>query len=303
MAKSEDALGGGLILILGLGWLAISFWRLLLGIALVVGLLLVLVKGLTLVAARQRCRRLQAIAAAADRRFSGDVIRLDQTYGVLEGITVEPDPAARPALCFALRFRCLETGDGGSSDQEAMASTSAGIARSVIPQRRLLPPPIQLEPLSSMKAFALVLEGQGIEMVNDLSVEARATRAALQCAGEADWARSSLATLAPMVASVRSTLAKAPGNELLEPSIPQLQQALSAFEAERGKCLQLQRESEAMLGKLRDFLSVPDKLRPILTFELDGLSDPARLKDLKASFQEVVSLNDAYRDLSRDRLA
>jgi hypothetical protein len=303
MAKQEDALGCGLILSLGLVWLVISFWPLLLAIALVVGLVLTLVKGLTVVAARQRCRRLQAIAVAADRRFRGDVIRLERTYGVLEGITVEPDPAASPALCFALQLRCLESGDGGSTAGDAMASVSDPSASSALPRRRLLPPPLQLEPLSSMKAFALLLEGQGIQMVNDLSVEARATRAALHCASEADWARSSLATLAPMVASVRSTLTKAPGNELLEPSIPQLQQALASFEAEQGKCLQLQRESEAMLGKLRDFLSVPDKLRPILNFELDGLSDPARLEDLKASFQEVVTLNEAYRDLSRDRLA
>jgi hypothetical protein len=303
MAKPEGATGGGVILILGLAWLLISVWKLVLGIALAVGLVLGLIRSLTIVAARQRCRRLQAIAAAADRRFGGDVIHLDQTYGVLEGITVEPDPTASPALCFALQLRCLKTGDGGSSDPEGMASSSGAPAPSVLSQRRLLPPPIQLEPLSSMKAFARVLEGQGIQMVNDLSVEARATRAALQCAGEADWARRSLATLAPMVASVRSILAKAPDNALLEPSIPQLQQALAAFEAERCKCLQLRRESEAMLGKLGDFLSVPDTLRPILNVELDGLSDPARLEDLKASVQEVVTLNEAYRDLSRDRPA
>ncbi len=37
------------------------------------------------------------------------------------------------------------------------------------------------------------------------------------------------ATLQEMVRSAQSTLAMAKGNELLEPSIPQLQQALSAF--------------------------------------------------------------------------
>ena len=80
-------------------------------------------------------------------------------------------------------------------------------------------------------------------------------------------------------------------------------EALEAFEGEQRKCLQLRRESEAMLRKLNDFLNVPESLRPILSFDLDQLVDPSRLGDLQASFQEVVTLNDTYRDLSQERLA
>ena len=57
-----------------------------------------------------------------------------------------------------------------------------------------------------------------------------------------------------------------------------------------------------MLRKLHDFLSVPEAIRPILNFDLDSLFDPSRLKDLEASFEEVVQLNEAYRTLSRDRI-
>lgn len=57
-----------------------------------------------------------------------------------------------------------------------------------------------------------------------------------------------------------------------------------------------------MLRKLHDFLSVPEQIRPILNFDLEGLFDPSRLQDLRASFEEVVPLNDSYRALSRDRI-
>ena len=58
-----------------------------------------------------------------------------------------------------------------------------------------------------------------------------------------------------------------------------------------------------MLRKLNDFLSVPASIRPILTFDLDQLFDPQRFSDLERSFSEVVLLNDAFRQLSEDRLA
>lgn len=105
-----------------------------------------------------------------------------------------------------------------------------------------------------------------------------------------------------MIEATRATLAKAAGNELLEPSIPQLRQALSTFEGERQKLHLHRREAEAMLRKLHDFLTVPQEIRPILHFDLDDLFDPGRLEALQASFEEVVTLNDSYRELSRERL-
>jgi hypothetical protein len=53
-----------------------------------------------------------------------------------------------------------------------------------------------------------------------------------------------------------------------------------------------------MLGKLHDYLSVPEAIRPILEFDLDQLFDPHRLADLEQSFTEVVQLNDAFRQLA-----
>lgn len=87
-----------------------------------------------------------------------------------------------------------------------------------------------------------------------------------------------------------------------EASIPQLQQALSAFDAERQKLSQARHSTGEMLRKLHDFLSVPDGIRPILSFDLEQLFDPQRFADLERSFDEVVLLNDSFRQLSRDAI-
>jgi hypothetical protein len=48
---------------------------------------------------------------------------------------------------------------------------------------------------------------------------------------------------------------------------------------------------------------VPDGIRPILNFDLDLLFDPQRFSELEQSFSEVVLLNDAFRQLSKNKLA
>ncbi len=165
-----------------------------------------------------------------------------------------------------------------------------------------LTPPADLRGIASNLGFADFPQGQGITMVNDLAVEAKATYAAVTCLGEADWASQSLLSMAEMIASTRDTLAKARGNELLEPVIPQLEEALGTFTQEEDKLTSHLQDSMRMLGKLHDFLGVPEKLGPILNFYLDRLFDPARRRDLETSFQEVVTLNQAFGELSGDRL-
>ena len=82
-----------------------------------------------------------------------------------------------------------------------------------------------------------------------------------------------------------------------------MQHALGAFEQEKRKLPQANRNAGEMLRKLHDFLSVPEGIRPILNFDFDQLFDPQRFSDLEQSFSEVVLLNDAFRQLSEDRLA
>jgi len=275
---ANDAEGFGALLLVGGLVLALIYWKIVLSLLLVVGI------GAALFSLSEALRvaRLSSISKVAHRRFAGDVCRIDDRFALVEAI--EAEGKAR----LLLRIATIEPRAG-----------ELALVRDV----HRLTPPGDLGRIASNLAFADFLEGQGITMVNDLAVEAKATQAAITCLREAEWARQSLQTMAQLIDSTRDTLGKARGNELLEAAIPQLEEALATFTQEEGKLAGHLQDSTQMLGKLHDFLGVPETLRPILNFDLDRLFDPARRRDLESSFQEVVSLNKAFGELSRDRLA
>lgn len=297
MASRESGCGCGCaaLLLLALVGLLLPLLPYILGAVLVMGLLAGVIALVSGVLNEQHRQRLRRIAANAERRFAGDICRIEGSYGQLQAIGVASALPVGPPLRLSLQLRLLEP----APQDEPQAATALQLHDC---RRDMTVTPGQLETLASSGEFGRFLRSQGITMINDLSVEARATRAAFQCLQERDWAETSQARLAEIVDSTRATLAKAGGNELLEPSIPLLQQALSNFLAEQKKLRRHRQESEVMLRKLHDFLSVPEQIRPILSFDLEGLFDPSRLQDLRASFEEVVTLNDSYRDLSRERL-
>jgi len=132
-------------------------------------------------------------------------------------------------------------------------------------------PPVERSRLRAASGVTTWLQSAGISLLDDLSVEAKAVRAAMACLKERHWTDDALTKLAGLTSALVETLEKAEGNELLESAIPQLQQALTAFEAEEYKLQQAHASAAEMLRKLNDFLSVPASIRPILTFDLDQL--------------------------------
>ncbi|MFN5220848.1 MAG: hypothetical protein ACK5FE_08080 [Cyanobacteriota bacterium] len=259
--------------------LLLFFWRILLVVLALAGL----VFGLVWLWRVLRLSRLRTLCKTADRRFAGDVCRCSQGgFGLLESIGLE-DNGGRPRLQLAIRRLCLQEEDFQWCDDTL-----------------LLAPPPDLRSLRGNVAFAAFLARHGVVMVNDLAVEAKATKATKGCFEEAQWARSALEKMEVMIESTTATLAKARDNELLQPAIPQLQGALDTFVAEQRKLRQHLDHSLTMLRKLHDFLEVPEAIRPILSFDLDQVFDPSRFRDLESSFQEVVTLNDAFRQLSRE---
>jgi hypothetical protein len=261
--------------------LVLAYWQFFLVVALVV-------VAAALVAAlirQQTLRRLRLIAAAAHRRFAGNVFRFGERYGVIERVQLAVPPAP-----LALEVRSLELQE---EDGEVRLSST----------HRRLTPPADFSQLAGNSAIARFLAAAEITEVNDLSVEARATQAAIECLREISWTGGAIEKLTELLGSTRRTLAKARGNELLEPSIPQLKEALAAFDAEESKLRQARADARAMARKLVDFLSVPEAIRPILSFDLEQLVDPGRLAALEQSFQEVVVLNDTFRELSARKLA
>lgn len=275
------AIGCGTVLALGALGMVLAYWPVFLAIA----LLVLLLYGAAVPGLQQKRRQLKTLVTAADRRLRQDPCRVGECFGVVQSITLAGD-LTTPRIDILCR---LITGSGQQFQAE---------------ERRIsLSPPAEPHRLRSGEGIAVWLRSGGVTPLDALSVEAKATRAAMECLRERAWTGEALSKLDGLRTAVIDTLAKARGNELLEPSIPQLQQALGAFELERRKLEQAHHSAGEMLRKLHDFLGVPDGIRPILTFDLDQLFDPQRFAALEQSFAEVVLLNDAFRELSKDALA
>lgn len=240
---------------------------------------------------RQGHQQLRALVAAADRRFRHDPCLVEGRFGLIESIAL-----AGPMASAEIRVHCrLIAPRAASVEQGAHARPLSGLAAKDVCVS--LAPPLDRLRLRAASGVAAMLGTAGITPLDALSVEAKAVKAAMECIRERDWSSQALARLDGLNRGLQDTLAKARGNELLEASIPQLQQARAAFAQEEQRLLLARDSADSMLAKLHDFLSVPEAIRPILQFDLDQLFDPQRLADLEQSFAEVVQLNDAFRQL------
>lgn len=264
----------------GLG-LGLAFWPLFLLLALVALVIEVVAK--TVMQAYRQV--LKVLVHAADRCICGDACRVGECFGVVKGISLAGD-----LVTPTIDIHCRTIGDVGGQlvDQTVQLSLS---------------PSKEQQRLRTMAGTSRWLNSSGIDLLEELSVEAKATKAAMECLSEQAWTQQALVRLAGLRASLVETLAKAQGNELLESAIPQLQNALQAFEGEQGKLHEALASTSEMLRKLHDFLTVPDEIRPTISFDLYQLFDPQRFSALEQLFAEVVLLNDAFQELSRDALA
>lgn len=281
MAQQTTGCGCGTLLgLLALGFV-LAYWQAILVAALLILAITAMVYAVLLLNQRQ----LQGLAEGAERRVRLAPCQLQDTFGVIQSIK----------LAGGLKNPRL--------DVRCSMITFNGAVLVAEEVRISLKPPDQRQQLRSASGVARWLRGGGIAQLEDLSVEAKAVKAAMECLRERSWTSQALEKLNGLRSSVIDTLAKANGNELLEGAIPQLQQALDVFNREREKLQQANRNAGEMLRKLHDFLSVPEGIRPILNFDLDQLFDGRRFADLEQSFSEVVLLNDAFRQLSEDRKA
>ena len=268
---------GTLLALVALG-LVLAYWQ----VFVIAGLVILAIVAVVYALLQQNHRQLQALVDDADRRVSQVPCQVKERFGVIHSLK----------LASRLRVKvscCILTSNGKTLDTEQVFIS--------------LSPPAERLQLRSASGVTNWLRGGGIAQLADLTVECNAVKAAMECLRERSWTNEALAKLDGLRTSLIDTLAKAKGNELLEGAIPQLQQGLDAFNGEREKLQQANRNAAEMLRKLHDFLSVPASIRPILTFDLDQLFDPQRFSDLEQSFSEVVLLNDAFRQLSEDRLA
>lgn len=281
----------GLLLVLGLGFAGI-FWQTSLILALV-GLALASVGLIVWLLAtplrRQQRQALQSLVAAADERYRQDPCRFQGGFGTIQALQL--NDAAQPPRIEVLCRTLADTSDG------------------LVPTNHRIPltPGNAFDPPRTPRQVGTLMAQQGVTLLADLSVEAKAVRAAMEALRERDLTQRALARLAELQADVDATLALAPGNELLQPSVPQLQQARERFATEEIRLREAHTSTDTILRKLHDFLQVPADIQPILNFDLDALvaelDDPTRYADLEELFSEVVELNAIYRQLEGEKLA
>lgn len=273
--------GCGTLLVLVAIGVGLTYWP----VFLLLGLLVLIFAVVSASVMEANRKKLKPLVEIADRRVRHEACRVRERFGVVEAISLSAD-LATPGI----DIRCRTIAD----EYDQLLAQNVQIS---------LSPPADAKQLGVTSGIKRWLDAGGIRLLEDLSVEAKATRAAIQCLREQAWAQEALGKLEGIKVSLADTLTKAEGNELLEASIPQLQKALRTFEAEEEKLQQARQSATEMVRKLHDFLSVPEAIRPILSFDLDQLYDPQRFSELEQSFSEVVLLNDAFRELSRDALA
>lgn len=269
----------------------IIYWRIILITALVVASIAAVFFGFILYYQHKYDQQLGLMVKQSERKFRHCPCMVQQRFGVIDSIDVKRIKSKDPRV----NVICRMVGADNKNRHAHVISTDLD------PPKRT-----QLRAAGGGTAWlggAAWLRAGGITLLDDLSVEAKAVRAAMECLKEMQWTTDALAKLAAAMAQMVVTLEKAQGNELLESSIPTLQRALAAFEAEEQKLQAAHRSAAEMLRKLRDFISVPANIRPILSFDLDQVFDPQRFLALEQSFSEVVLLNDAFRQLCKDALA
>jgi hypothetical protein len=147
------------------------------------------------------------------------------------------------------------------------------------------------------------LQMMDLEMINELAVESKAMESAKAWLQQLDWCNQALDAVSQMRADLAQTLQIAPGNELLEPSLPDLERAKQRFDREWRELGAGLAEAEDVLDQLLDFLSVPTTVRSVINVDQHPFETPKRLHALRQSFEDVVVLNNAFRDLSRQKLA
>ena len=227
---------------------------------------------------------LEQDTAVWSTRHQGMVCRCGSHHGLVEGLSLVGDNKHRRLV---LALKLLEAKD---TDVEF---TSVNLPL----------PNLNLAGQSFAAALNQQLRANDVKLVDELAVEHQAMRTAEAWLQELHWSRQALSTLMQMDTDLKRTLAMAPGNELLEPAIPQLEEARQRIATEWTQVQDALREALDVLQQLVAFLSVPASVRGVLTFELGPVHDTGRLKALRQSFDDVVLLNNVFRELSAQRRA
>ena len=200
---------------------------------------------------------------------------------------------------------CIYSGQYGFVDGVSVEGEK--ITLSIKPVRALLPSSsvpfdtftIKITAGSFQHSIRLLFQQNSIEFLQGVSVELSAIQSALKCQEQLAWCFESMNALAKMSDQIDRALSLAPGNPLLEPSVPAMEAAKARINDESFSIIEAKEFSIDTLKDLIDYLSVPEELR-----QPSGITELAstiaiRHDDLRSSFNELLEFNNEYVKLIR----
>jgi hypothetical protein len=262
-------------------------------IAAVAGVCVGIAKLLEASAKQRRESALNNAASVLTETLSGSVCEYEQKYCLVDKVRIAQGEAG--STVFAIELLCIEEVEKSSSRR-----TQGLPAAHLKKHKKALDIPIPaLMPARDLDALrALLTEHPRLTLVSPLSLEYRATQASFDCHQEAAWAKGSLNKLEKLIQSINEGLARANGNELIQPSVPRMEKALQEIQAEKEKILLYRLDCLQKLEKLHDFLSLPVAVRPLLDGDIDVFSPGLRGVDIKETYNDVLLLAEAYGSIS-----
>ena len=200
---------------------------------------------------------------------------------------------------------CIYSGQYGFVDSVGVEGKK--ITLSIKPVRALLPNSsapfdtftIKIADGSFQQSIRQLFKQNSIEFLQGVSVELSAIQSALKCHEQLAWCYESMNALVKMSDQIDRALSLAPGNPLLEPSVPALEAAKARITDESFRIIEAKEFSLDTLKDLIDYLSVPEDLR-----QPSGITELAsaisiRHDDLRTSFDELLAFNNEYVKLIR----
>lgn len=224
--------------------------------------------------------------SAWNRRYGGAVVRAQDRHGLIRQLTLKPAELSTQTVMW-LEMTLLE------------------------PSGRLFTLKDHAIPLGpwqrTAKTFRAHLRGlmknADVALVNEIAVEAQALRNLNQWLKEIAWSDQAIDALKRMDREAEETIQIAFGNPLLEGSITQLQLAQQRYRSESEELKAAANEARTMARHLGNFLCIPASARRIIQFDPVRISNRSRFQQLRQSFNDVVLLNQCFRDLSAQKLA
>lgn len=144
------------------------------------------------------------------------------------------------------------------------------------------------------RAMRQLFTQNSIEFLQGVSVELSAIHSVMKCQEQFSWCIESMNSLVKMSDQVNRALSLAPGNPLLEPSIPALEEAKARITKESFSITEAKEFALDTLKHLIDYLSVPEEVRQLSPItELESVIS-FRHDELRSSFDELLEFNHEY---------